>query len=45
MTKVCSDIYVNWYIIIAIDRTGIKVTNRGQWMREQMEYEKIRKDI
>ena len=21
------------YIIIAIDSTGIKVTNRGQWMR------------
>ena len=23
------------YIIIAIDSTGIKVTNRGQWMREK----------
>ena len=22
------------YIVIAIDSTGIKVTNRGQWMRE-----------
>ena len=28
------------YIIIAIDSTGIKVTNRGQWMREKW---KIRK--
>jgi uncharacterized protein with FMN-binding domain len=23
------------YIIIAIDSTGIKVTNRGQWMKEK----------
>lgn len=23
------------YIIIAIDSTGIKVTNRGQWMRDK----------
>jgi hypothetical protein len=23
------------YIIIAVDSTGIKVTNRGQWMREK----------
>ncbi len=23
------------YIVIAIDSTGIKVTNRGQWMREK----------
>ena len=23
------------YIVIAIDRTGIKVTNRGQWMRDK----------
>ncbi len=22
------------YIVIAIDSTGIKVTNRGQWMKE-----------
>ena len=28
------------YIIIAIDSTGIKVTNRGQWMNEKW---KIRK--
>jgi hypothetical protein len=27
------------YIIIAIDSTGIKVTNSGQWLR-QMEYKK-----
>ena len=26
------------YIIIAIDSTGIKVTNRGQWIKRQMEY-------
>ena len=25
------------YIVIAIDSTGIKVTNRGQWMRREME--------
>jgi hypothetical protein len=24
-----------YIIIIAIDSTGIKVTNRGQWMREK----------
>ena len=24
------------YIIIAIDSTGIKVTNRGQWMRDKL---------
>ena len=29
------------YLIIAIDSKGIKVTNRGQWMRE-MEYKKER---
>ena len=23
------------YIIIAIDSTGIKVTNRGQWLRDK----------
>ncbi len=23
------------YIVIAMDSTGIKVTNRGQWMREK----------
>jgi hypothetical protein len=23
------------YIVIAIDSTGIKVTNRGQWMKEE----------
>jgi hypothetical protein len=23
------------YIVIAIDRTGIKVTNRGQWMQDK----------
>jgi hypothetical protein len=23
------------YIVIAIDSTGIKVTNRGQWMKER----------
>ena len=31
-------------IVIAIDSTGIKVTNRGQWMKRQMGCEK-RKDI
>ena len=24
--------------IIAIDSTGIKVTNRGQWIKRQMEH-------
>ena len=23
------------YLIIAVDSTGIKVTNRGQWMKER----------
>ena len=23
------------YIVVAIDSTGIKVTNRGQWMRDK----------
>ncbi len=26
------------YIIIAIDSTGIKVTNRGQWMRDKWHF-------
>ena len=32
------------YIVIAMDSTGIKVTNRGQWMREKWNV-RIRKDI
>ena len=32
------------YITIAIDSTGIKVTNRGQWMRDKWNVKK-RKDI
>jgi hypothetical protein len=28
------------YIVIAIDSTGIKVTNRGQWMREKWKIKK-----
>ena len=28
------------YIVIAIDSTGIKVTNRGQWMREKWDVRK-----
>ena len=28
------------YIIIAIDSTGIKVTNRGQWMRDKWNVKK-----
>ena len=28
------------YIVIAIDSTGIKVTNRGQWMREKWQDER-----
>jgi hypothetical protein len=32
------------YIIIAIDSTGIKVTNRGQWMQDKWHL-KIRKPI
>ena len=27
--------YEDDYIVIAIDSTGIKVTNRGQWMRDK----------
>ena len=30
------------YIVIAIDSTGIKVTNRGQWMKREMECKKER---
>ena len=30
------------YIIIAINSTGIMVTNRGQWMKRQMESKKER---
>ena len=29
-------------IFIAIDSTGIKVTNRGQWMSDNMEHKKER---
>ncbi len=32
------------YIVIAIDSTGIKVTNRGQWMQDKWNV-KNRKDI
>ena len=28
------------YIVIAIDSTGIKVTNRGQWMRDKWNIKK-----
>ena len=28
------------YIVIAMDSTGIKVTNRGQWMREKLDVRK-----
>jgi Transposase DDE domain len=31
------------YIIIAVDSTGIKVTNRGQWMREKWNLSKDKK--
>ena len=31
----CSKAPKNNYIIIAIDSTGIKVTNRGQWIRDE----------
>ncbi len=27
--------YEDEYIVIAIDSTGVKVTNRGQWMRDK----------
>ncbi len=30
------------YIVIAIDSTGIKVTNRGQWMRDKWDVRKKR---
>ena len=33
------------YIVIAIDSTGIKVTNRGQWMRDKWNISKDRKGI
>ncbi len=33
------------YIIIAIDSTGIKVTNRGQWMQDKWNIKKTRKGI
>src|SRR3954465_2596434 len=29
------DVSKDEYIVIAIDSTGIKVTNRGQWMRDK----------
>jgi hypothetical protein len=32
--------FTDEFLIIAIDSTGIKITNRGQWMREKW---KIRK--
>ena len=35
--------FADQYIVIAIDITGIKVTNRGQWMREKWNVK--RKDI
>ena len=28
------------YLIIAIDSTGIKVTNRGQWLRDKWDVKK-----
>ena len=28
-------VFKDEYIIIAIDSTGIKVTNRGQWMQDK----------
>ncbi len=31
------------YIIIAIDSTGIKVTNRGQWMQDKLDVSKNKK--
>ena len=34
MTKVRKNHKIN-YVIIAIDSTGIKVTNRGQWMTKK----------
>jgi transposase len=36
----CSKEFKDDYIIIAIDSTGIKITNRGQWMNEKW---KVRK--
>ena len=30
------------YLIIAIDSTGIKITNRGQWMRDKWNIRKER---
>ena len=33
-------IYANWYIAIAIDSTGIKVTNRGHWMQDKWNVKK-----
>jgi len=36
------DEFEDEYIVIAIDKTGIKVTNRGQWMREKWKIRKKR---
>ncbi len=35
--------YEDEYIVIAIDSTGIKVTNRGQWMRDKWNVSKDKK--
>jgi hypothetical protein len=33
------------YIVIAIDSIGIKVTNRGQWMRDKWHIKNKNKNI
>jgi transposase len=33
--KICDNISTNDYFVIAIDSTGIKVSNRGQWIRDK----------
>ena len=38
-------VFKDEYIVIAIDSTGIKVTNRGQWMRDKWHIKNNRKDI
>ncbi len=35
-----SEEFENDYIVIAIDSTGIKVTNRGQWMQDKWNVKK-----
>ena len=33
--KICDNISTDDYFVIAIDSTGIKVSNKGQWIRDK----------